>query len=148
MQISRRDLNFLLPVLAAAGARAQQPTQTPVATIVSKVYSNEAIPFTGEDKDKKESREFFLLATHSGFKVQMHETGLGPGVESHAPHQHVHEEIIILTEGTLEANLDGVKHSMTTGSAVVFGSNQLHNVRNPGTVPAKYYVIELRGTES
>jgi len=30
----------------------------------------------------------------------------------------------------------------------VFGSNKPHNVRNPGTVTAKYYVIELRGAEA
>jgi quercetin dioxygenase-like cupin family protein len=78
----------------------------------------------------------------------MNETNLGPGIEAHPPHQHVHEETIIVTEGSLEANLDGVKQIVPQGSVLVFGSNQPHNVRNPGTVPAQYYVIELRGTES
>jgi quercetin dioxygenase-like cupin family protein len=143
MQISRRDLSFLLPLLAA-GAKAQE--QAPVPTMTSKTYPSDQIPYKGDDN--KRSRQFFLAATHSGFKVEMHETNLGPGIEAHPPHQHVHEEMIIVTTGTLEANLDGVKQTVPTGSVLVFGSNRPHNVRNPGTVQAKYYVIELRGTES
>jgi quercetin dioxygenase-like cupin family protein len=143
MPISRRELSFLLPVLAA-GAHAQE--QAPVPTMTSKVYATGQIPYKGDDS--KRSREFFLAQTHAGFQVQVHETNLGPGIEAHPPHQHVHEEMIIVTVGTLEANLDGAKQTVPTGSVLVFGSNQPHNVRNPGTVEAKYYVIELRGTGS
>jgi len=144
MRISRRDLNFLLPAMAAASARAQQ--KTPVPTMTSKAYPSDTVPYKGDDK--KRSREFFLSQTHGGFKVEMHETNLGPGIEAHPPHQHIHEEIMVVTEGSLEANMDGVKKTVPAGSVLVFGSNQPHNVRNPGTVTAKYYVIELRGTEA
>jgi mannose-6-phosphate isomerase-like protein (cupin superfamily) len=144
MRISRRDLNFLLPVMAAASARAQQ--KTPVETMTSKAYPSDAMPYKGDDK--KRSREFFLSQTHGGFKVELHETNLGPGIEAHPPHQHIHEEIMVVTEGSLEANMNGVKTTVPAGSVLVFGSNQPHNVRNPGAVTAKYYVIELRGTEA
>jgi mannose-6-phosphate isomerase-like protein (cupin superfamily) len=144
MTISRRDLNFLLPVLAAAGARAQQAA--PVEAMTSKAYPSDKLPYKGDDK--KRSREFFLAATHAGFKVELHETNLGPGIEAHPPHQHIHEEIMVVTEGSLEANMDGTKQTVPAGSVLVFGSNKPHNVRNPGTVTAKYYVIELRGAEA
>jgi mannose-6-phosphate isomerase-like protein (cupin superfamily) len=55
---------------------------------------------------------------------------------------------MVVTAGSLEANMDGVKTTVPAGSVLVFGSNQPHNVRNPGTVTAKYYVIELRGAEA
>ena len=145
MRISRRDLSFLLPVLAAAGARAQEAA-APVETMTSKAYPTAQIPYKGDDK--KRSREFFLAATHAGFKVELHETNLGPGIEAHPPHQHIHEEIMVVTEGSLEANMDGTKQTVPAGSVLVFGSNKPHNVRNPGTVTAKYYVIELRGAEA
>jgi quercetin dioxygenase-like cupin family protein len=144
MRISRRDLNFLLPALAAAGARAQDAA--PVETMTSKAYPTDQIPYKGDDN--KKARTFFLAQTHGGFKVQMHETNLGPGIEAHPPHQHIHEEIMVVTAGSLEANMDGVKQTVPAGSVLVFGSNKPHNVRNPGTVTAKYYVIELRGTEA
>ena len=144
MRISRRDLRFLLPALAAAGAQGQQTAS--VETMTSKAYPSDKIPYTGDDKEK--GRRFFLAATHAGFKVEVHETNLGPGIEAHPPHQHVHEEIMVVTAGSLEANMDGVKQTVPAGSVLVFGSNKPHNVRNPGTVTAKYYVIELRGTEA
>jgi len=142
MNISRRDLTFLLPALAASAA-AQQPA---VETMTSKAYASDKIPYTGND-DKK-GRQFFLTATHAGFKVEVHETVLGPGMETHAPHQHEHEEIIIVVEGDVEANMEGVKHTVPAGSVLLFGSNQMHNARNVGTTPCRYYVVELRGSEA
>jgi quercetin dioxygenase-like cupin family protein len=141
--LSRRDLSFLLPMLAAASARAQQ---APAETMQSKAYPSDQIPFTGDEN--KKGRRFFFGATHAGFKIEMHETVLGPGIETHPPHQHEHEEIVIVTEGTVEANFDGRKQTVPAGSVLVFGSNQMHNARNVGPGPCTYYVIELRGSEA
>jgi uncharacterized cupin superfamily protein len=141
MKLSRRDLSLFLPALAAR-AFAQQ---TPVDTMTSKTYPSDKIPYTGDEN--KKGRRFFLAATHTGFQVESHETILGPGLETHPPHQHVHEEIMIVVEGTVEANMDGVKQIVPAGSVVVFGSNQMHNARNAGTTPSRYYIVELRGND-
>ena len=140
---TRRDLSFLLPALAAASAAAQQPA---VETITSKAYDGSQIPYTGDSN--KKGRRFFLSQTHGNFKIEMHETILGPGIETHPPHQHEHEEIVIVVEGTVEANMNGVKCTVPAGSVLVFGSNQTHNARNVGTTNARYYVVELRGNEA
>src|SRR5580698_6150958 len=125
MKISRREIGFLLPALASRAAQQQTPA---TETMTSKVYSSDNFPYTGDDK--KKGRQFFLAATHAGFQVECHETVLGAGLETHPPHQHVHEEIMIVVEGTVEANMDGVKQTVPPGSVVVFGSNQMHNARN------------------
>jgi XRE family transcriptional regulator, regulator of sulfur utilization len=78
----------------------------------------------------------------------MHETVLGAGVESHPPHKHEHEEIMIVVEGTLETYLDGKTEAAQAGSVIYFGPNQMHGVRNIGTTPCGYYVVELRGNEA
>jgi quercetin dioxygenase-like cupin family protein len=104
------------------------------------------MPYTGY-ADKK-GRRFFLSQTHGGFKVEMHETILGPGMETHPVHQHEHEEIIVVVEGTFEANMDGKKTAVPAGSVLVFGSNQPHNARNIGATQCRYYVIELRANEA
>lgn len=151
MKFSRRDLSFLLPALAAgiqakaalrldASAVAQEK-QTP--TLPSKVYHHQQIPYAGDQK--KKARRFFYGANHSAFNFEMHETILGPGTETHAPHKHEHEEIMIVFEGTVEAYLEGKRETAETGSVFYFGSNQMHTVRNAGTTPCRYYVIELRG---
>ena len=144
MHISRRDLGFLLPALAAAGATAQQPAA--VETMTSKAYPSDKIPYTGDEK--KKGRRFFLAATHTGFQVEVHETILGPGLETHAPHKHEHEEIVIVVEGTVEANMEGKKQTVPAGSVLVFGLNQMHNARNAGATPCRYYVVELHGSEA
>lgn len=141
---SRRDLSFLLPALAAFSAPAQQTS--PAETMTSKAYASDKVPYTGDDN--KKGRRFFFAATHGGFKVEMHETVLGPGIETHPPHQHEHEEIVIVVEGTVEANMDGTKYTVPAGSVLLFGSNQMHNARNVGTTHCRYYVVELRGSEA
>ena len=70
MSISRRDLSFLLPALAAA--QSKQTTPLP-----SKVYHHGQIPYAGDDK--KKARRFFFGPNRSGFQLEMHETILGAG---------------------------------------------------------------------
>jgi pimeloyl-ACP methyl ester carboxylesterase/quercetin dioxygenase-like cupin family protein len=141
MNYSRRDLNLLLPLLAAARAAAQ--TKQPPVMSATKVYHDRQIPWEGND-DKK-GREFFLGATHGGFAVEMHETVLGPGTTTHAPHRHPNEEIIVLAEGTLEAYFDEKTEKVEAGSVIWLASNQMHSVRNVGATPCRYFVIEFRG---
>ena len=142
MTISRRDLSALLPLLGAARAPAQTTTQL----LPSKVYPSPAIPYIGDAQ--KKGRQFFHGATHSAFQLEVHETILGPGVQTHAPHQHEHEEIVIVVEGTVEAWIAGKTELAPPGSVIYFASNQSHSARNAGKAPCRYYVVELRGSEA
>ena len=137
MLLSRRDLGLLLPALAAAQQKEPLP---------SHVFHNADISYTGDAT--KKGREFFHGATHSGFSLEMHETVLGPGVQTHAPHKHVHEEIIVVVEGTAEIWIEGKTERAEPGSVIYYGSNQMHSLRNAGLVPCRYYVVELRGSEA
>jgi len=141
MSLSRRDLSLLLPALAAARAGAQTTPLLP-----SKDYHHGELPYAGDAK--KKTREFFHGSTHTGFNLEMHETILGPQIETHPPHKHEHEEVIVVVEGSVETSVDGKKDVAEAGSVIYFGSNTLHNARNAGAVPCRYYVLELRGTEA
>ncbi len=141
MDLSRRELSFLLPVLTAAAASAQQPEPVSLDTNIYHPDQSTTLP---EGKEKKGSRIFFGK-DHSGFQLEMHETVLGPGVAAHPPHKHVHEEIIIVLEGSLETHVEGKTATAEQGAVIYFGSNQMHNSRNPGQAPNRYYVLELRG---
>ncbi|MGA3238190.1 MAG: cupin domain-containing protein [Bryobacteraceae bacterium] len=143
MNISRRELTALLPALAAANAAAQQK---PAPALPSKVYHSNQIPYEGDQK--KKGRRFFYGANRLGFNLEMHETILGPGTQTHDPHKHVHEEIVIVIEGTVESYLEGKTETAEAGSVIYFASNQMHSARNAGSTPCRYYVIELRGNEA
>ena len=54
------------------------------------------------------TRAFFRAPTATLAELEMHVTTLNPGQTSHAPHQHVNEELIIIKEGTIETLSLGV----------------------------------------
>ena len=60
---------------------------------------------------------------------------------ANAPHQHVHEELLIIKEGTLETFQSGTTRKVGPGGIIFQASNELHNVTNIGSTPATYYVI-------
>jgi XRE family transcriptional regulator, regulator of sulfur utilization len=74
-------------------------------------------------------------------QLEMHVTTLNPGMESHAPHRHVNEELIIIREGDCETLSSGNWVKCGPGSVVFNASNSLHGFRNVGTTPAVYHVI-------
>lgn len=137
MNYSRRDLRLLLPALAAASAQAQQDGQI----LPARTYKYEDLPV----KVNKTSRGRAVLRgdTHSGFPIEMHLTELDPGQAPHAPHKHVHEEIFMLREGTIDMTISGKTTRLTPGSVAYIASNELHGLVNGGTEAAHYFVIAL-----
>jgi quercetin dioxygenase-like cupin family protein len=137
MPYSRRDLALLLPALTAAAAAAQDQKKP----LSSKVYKFEdlAVKVNGMNK----SRAVLNGEQHSGFAVELHITELGPGQAPHAPHKHVHEEIVMLRSGQIDFTIEGQTTRATAGSVVYIASNEQHGSRNPGPDPAMYFVITL-----
>ncbi len=157
---SRREVVAMLPALAVAqavlagqGAPASRTAQAPqgpptpqgpqTSVLPAKIYHSADIPYKGDAK--KKARRFFYGPEHSGYNLEMHETVLGPGIETHPPHTHGHQEIIILVEGTVEVSIDGRTDTVEAGSVIFYEPDKPHNLRNTGTVPCRYYVVELRG---
>ena len=74
-------------------------------------------------------------------ELESHVTTLEPGKSPHPPHQHANEEVIIVKEGAVEAYVNGAWVPASTGTLIFFASNQPHTVRNAGTSPATYHVL-------
>ena len=77
-------------------------------------------------------------------QLEMHITTLNPGQVSHAPHKHPEEELLIVKEGQVETLQNGVATRCGPGSIIFHASNDLHNIRNVGSTPATYHVIQWR----
>ena len=135
MTCSRRDLALLLPAVAAAQEKAQKPM------LPSKSFKYEDLPVKESGQNKQ--RAVLNGATHSGFVVEMHMTELGPGQAPHAPHKHVHEEMVMLQTGQLDVTIEGKTTRLTPGSSAYVASNELHGWKNPGTERAQYFVVAL-----
>src|SRR5207247_593257 len=74
-------------------------------------------------------------------ELEIHISTLNVGQSPHEPHKHVHEELLIVKEGTLETFQSGETRRAGPGAIISQASNEMHNVRNVGTTPATYYVI-------
>ena len=74
-------------------------------------------------------------------ELEIHISTLKPGQSPHAPHQHQHEELLILKEGTLDTFQSGTTRRVGPGGIIFQASNEMHNVTNVGQTPATYYVI-------
>jgi len=74
-------------------------------------------------------------------ELEIHISTLEPGKSPHAPHQHQHEELLIIKDGTLETFQSGARRKVGPGGIIFQASNELHNVTNVGQLPATYYVI-------
>ena len=77
-------------------------------------------------------------------ELEIHITTLNPGAVSHPPHRHPEEELLIVREGTVETLQNGVASRLGPGSIIFHASNDLHNIRNVGTTPATYHVVQWR----
>ena len=77
-------------------------------------------------------------------QLELHITTLDPGQSSHPPHHHPNEELILIREGTLETLSNG-KWERIGPSSVIFNSTESwHSLRNVGTEPARYFVVNWR----
>jgi mannose-6-phosphate isomerase-like protein (cupin superfamily) len=92
---------------------------------------------------QNEFRSVFDGETHDGFRVAAHETNLAPGSTPHPPHHHAHEEVFLIRSGEVLVTIDGQSSTLGSGSVAFVASNEEHSIRNPGSAPAEYFVLEL-----
>ncbi len=127
--------------LGAAAALAQEAREHGSArTILG--------PATFDWKDMKavatptgEVRSLYKGPTATLPELEMHVTTLNPGTTSHPPHHHLNEELVIIREGTVETLSGGKWVRLGPGSVIFNASDSLHGLRNVGTTPAVYHVI-------
>lgn len=94
--------------------------------------------------DVGEYRQVLKGSTATLEELEVHVTTLNPGKDSHPPHRHLNEELVIVREGTVETLSDGQWKKLGPGSVIFNASNSLHALRNVGNTPAVYHVINWR----
>ena len=138
--ITRRDVVVALFTVAVTLGVVAAQTQTSVMR--SALFEWNAVP--AKQTDVGALRQFFRSPTATLDELELHVTTLNPGLSSHPPHKHPNEELVIVKEGTVEALVNGELRKAGPGSVIFNASNELHSIKNIGTVPATYHVINWR----
>src|SRR5690242_2246443 len=135
MGCSRRELSFLMAALSAAKAGGQSRA---LASQTHR-YEDLAVHVNGLNR----GRPILEGETHTGQPVELHETELAPGQAPHPPHHHLHEEMLLVREGTMEVTIAGRTVKLDPGSIAYVASNEEHGWRNVGATHARYWVLAL-----
>jgi mannose-6-phosphate isomerase-like protein (cupin superfamily) len=142
-----RPRAFLLAGLLSAAAfslaaRAQTPPPAAAAPLLtSMVYDwNSLVP---KELPSGQRRIAFDRPTVGLAELECHITTLNPGQTSGAPHVHTNEELTIVNAGTVEVIINDRRQTVGPGSVFYFAPQDKTGIRNPGTVPAVYAVIEI-----
>ena len=150
MSMTRRELcSFfpaaLLPIAFSVQNPDAQPPQAPAAQDAS-------LPSAGFPFDKlpvhanpngSQSRHVLKGKLATGESLEVHETTLPPGGAPHPPHKHLHSEMWLIREGTLEITVNGSSYQLGPGGVGFVHSNDLHGVKNVGSTPTSYFVVAV-----
>jgi quercetin dioxygenase-like cupin family protein len=153
--MNRREICAVLSsfaALAAAGA-VEAEGQAPSAVVPPATGRGEAVldasrAFRFEDlpvvkNANGETRAVVQGVLPTGERVAMHETTLLPGHMPHPPHQHRHSEFMMVREGQMEFENNGVPQRVGPGGVMFAASMVLHGLKNVGDTTANYFVIEI-----
>jgi len=129
-------LPALFPAAVAAPTLAAQDTSLSSATFAFDKLPVQAL-------DHAEMRRIMKGTLVTGEHIEVHETTLPPNGYPHAAHHHVHSEMWLVREGTVELTINGASHRLGPGGLGFVHSNEEHGIKNAGDGPATYFVVAI-----
>ena len=140
MSWTRREVCSLIPALVTAAAPfpalSAQDDSLPSAT-----FAFESMRV--QDSGHAQIRPIMKGKLATGEHIETHETTLPPNGAPHPPHHHVHSEMWLIREGTVELTINGTTHRLGPGGLGFVHSNEEHGIKNVGTGPATYFVVAI-----
>jgi quercetin dioxygenase-like cupin family protein len=140
MTITRRDVFFslpgLLPAALALDVFAAQDNSLPSAPHPFDQLAAQVL-------DHAEMRRVLKGKLATGEALEVHETTLPAGSSPHPPHHHVHSEMWLIREGTVELTVNGASYRLGPGGVGFVHSNDEHGIKNVGTGAATYFVVAV-----
>lgn len=96
------------------------------------------------EKDGKGTKKYFDRPTAMCENYEMHITYLSKKGPSHAPHQHVDTEIILIIDGNTEMMIDGKNYTAGPGDMYIATSGKMHGISNALDKPCSYFAFKWR----
>jgi gentisate 1,2-dioxygenase len=90
------------------------------------------------------TKKYFDRPTATCANYEMHITQLSQKGPSHAPHQHVDTEIILIIDGETEMMIDGKNYKAGPGDIYIAESGKMHGISNATDKPCSYFAFKWR----
>ena len=141
MSVTRRELCALLPGVLIPAMLPAEASGAEGNVLPTAMYPFEKL--TPRTSNSAVIRDVLKGKLATGESVEVHETTLSPGAAPHPPHHHLHTEMWLIREGTVELTVEGKSTQMGPGSVGFVHANEEHGIKNIGTVPTTYYVVAM-----
>jgi len=140
--MDRREFATLLPALLACSAALPESAgaESSLPFLESGVFKPGPASGTGP----RVSHRYLMGALKAGnIRLEMHETAQEVG----APHEvigtHLHSEIWLVREGTVELMTNGVVRKLEAGDVGLCVAGDQHYIKNAGDTKATYFVVTV-----
>ena len=142
MPLTRRELCAVFPVvLLPALLFVEDDPPAGQSSLPSTMYPFDNLPV--RMANNAQFRDVLKGRLATGESLEVHETTLPPGGASHPPHRHLHSEMWLIREGTVELAVSGKTYRLGPGSVGFVHSNDEHGIKNVGATPATYFVVAI-----
>ncbi len=141
MPVTRRELCSMLPTVIIPAILPSKASAEQEVAMPSAVFPFEKLPV--RTPNGAQIRDVLKGKLATGESLEVHETTLPPGGMPHPPHHHVHSEMWLVREGTVELTINGTSSRFGPGSVGFVHSNDEHGIKNVGTTPATYFVVAI-----
>ena len=141
MCITRRDMCLLLPAVLFPAVVRPEDVAAQDGSMPSGMYPFEKLPI--RTPNNAQIRDVLKGKLATGESLEVHETTLLPGGAPHPPHHHMHSEMWLIREGTVELTVNGTSSLLGPGSVGFVHSNDEHGIKNVGATPATYFVVAV-----
>jgi mannose-6-phosphate isomerase-like protein (cupin superfamily) len=141
--MNRREFGTLLPALLASLTITETAEAAELKELVSGGYKRGALkptPQAGRTSGPILSQG---LLKAGNIRLESHFTSIEPGSEHEAVGTHLHSEMWLVTEGTLELNINGTAHLLDAGDVGLCVAGDRHYVANAGKARVSYFVVTV-----
>ena len=141
MSLTRRELCLMLPAALLPTVMRTEEQAGQESVLPSVMYPFDKLPI--RTPNNAQIRDVLKGKLATGESLEVHETTLPPGGAPHPPHHHVHSEMWLIREGTVEITVNGTSHRLGPGGVGFVHSNDEHGIKNVGATPAMYFVVAI-----
>ncbi len=107
----------------------------------SMIFNIDDIPLKKTEKGGR--RDFMNQSTSMLQRLELHITYLNEGLESHPPHRHNAEEIILILDGSAKESIDGLWYLGSKKEFFFLPSNSFHGIKNSGLGQNSYFAFQF-----